>query len=302
MARARSPNRDKAFEIYKDHGGDIKLIDIAKELNIKDSQIRKWKSQDNWYEKLKGALPINKSNVTNQNENKTNIKKDIKEPIVEEVKEVLENAELTDKQRLFCIYYINCFNAAKAYKKAYECSYESALSNGYRLMENDSIRKEIENLKRHKLNRAMISEEDIFQRYLDIAYANIGDYLKFGRRRKNKWTKNKDGEFIAVIDPDTGQQDFYEYNFIELNESSDVDTSLLSEVKEGKDGISVKLKDGMKALDWLTKHMNIATDRQKAELEVLKSRIVKDDAKNNTNSTAKLDSILGQIKERNKNE
>ncbi|EIF5083628.1 terminase small subunit [Clostridium perfringens] len=302
MARARSPNRDKAFEIYKDHGGDIKLIDIAKELNIRDSQIRKWKSQDNWDEKLKGALPINKSNVTNQNENKTNIKKDIKEPIVEEVKEVLENAELTDKQRLFCIYYINCFNAAKAYKKAYECSYESALSNGYRLMENDSIRKEIENLKRHKLNRAMISEEDIFQRYLDIAYANIGDYLKFGRRRKNKWTKNKDGEFIAVIDPDTGQQDFYEYNFIELNESSDVDTSLLSEVKEGKDGISVKLKDGMKALDWLTKHMNIATDRQKAELEVLKSRIVKDDAKNNTNSTAKLDSILGQIKERNKNE
>lgn len=101
MARARSPNRDKAFEIYKDHDGDIKLIDIAKELNIKDSQIRKWKSQDNWDEKLKGALPISKSNVTNQNHNKTNIKKDIKEPIAEEVKEVLENTELTDKQRLF---------------------------------------------------------------------------------------------------------------------------------------------------------------------------------------------------------
>lgn len=275
MARARSPNRDKAFEIYKDHDRDIKLIDIAKELNIKDSQIRKWKSQDNWDEKLKGALPISKSNVTNQNQNKTNIKKDIKEPIVEEVNEVLQNAELTDRQRLFCIYYINCFNAAKAYKKAYECSYESSLSNGYRLMENDSIRKEIENLKKHKLNRVMISEEDIFQRYLDIAYANIGDYLKFGRRRKNKWTKNKDGEFIAVIDPDTGQQDFYEYNFIELNESSDVDTSLLSEIKEGKDGISVKLKDGMKALDWLTKHMNIATDKQKAELELLKDKLNK---------------------------
>lgn len=48
--------------------------------------------------------------------------------------------------------------------------------------------------------------------------------------------------------------------------------------------------------------MNIATDKQKAELEVLKSRIIKDDVKNNTNSTAKLDSILGQIKERNKNQ
>ncbi|HFD2043501.1 TPA: phage terminase small subunit-related protein [Clostridium perfringens] len=30
MARARNPNRDKAFEIYKDHDCDIKLKDIAK--------------------------------------------------------------------------------------------------------------------------------------------------------------------------------------------------------------------------------------------------------------------------------
>ncbi len=77
---------------------------------------------------------------------------------------------------------------------------------------------------------------------------------------------------------------------------------MLIEVKECKDGISVNLKDGMKALDWLTKHMNIGTDKQKVELEVLISRIVKDNSKNSTNSTAKLDSILGQIKERNKNE
>ncbi|ELC8383206.1 MAG: terminase small subunit [Clostridium perfringens] len=292
MARAPNENVNKAYELFKK---GYKLIDISKKLDIPSSTVRRWKKTYNWDNE--------RSDKNSERSFKQNNKKiEKKKPIVEEVNEVLKNAELTDRQRLFCIYYINCFNAAKAYKKAYECSYESALSNGYRLMENDSIRKEIENLKRHKLNRVMISEEDIFQRYLDIAYANIGDYLKFGRRRKNKWTKNKDGEFIAVIDPDTGQQDFYEYNFIELNESSDVDTSLLSEVKEGKDGISVKLKDGMKALDWLTKHMNIATDRQKAELEVLKSRIVKDDAKNNTNSTAKLDSILGQIKERNKNE
>ncbi|MDU7844074.1 MAG: terminase small subunit [Clostridium perfringens] len=292
MARAPNENVNKAYELFKK---GYKLIDISKELDIPSSTVRRWKKTYNWDNERS-----DKNSERSFKENNKKIEK--KKPIVEEVNEVLKNAELTDRQRLFCIYYINCFNAAKAYKKAYECSYESALSNGYRLMENDSIRKEIENLKRHKLNRVMISEEDIFQRYLDIAYANIGDYLKFGRRRKNKWTKNNDGEFIAVIDPDTGQQDFYEYNFIELNESSDVDTSLLSEVKEGKDGISVKLKDGMKALDWLTKHMNIATDRQKAELEVLKSRIVKDDAKNNTNSTAKLDSILGQIKERNKNE
>lgn len=37
-----------------------------------------------------------------------------KEPIAEEVKEVLGNSELTDKQGLFCIYYIKRFKEIKA--------------------------------------------------------------------------------------------------------------------------------------------------------------------------------------------
>lgn len=277
MARARSPNRDKAFEIYKNHDGDIRLIDIAKELDIKDSQVRKWKSQDNWDEKLKGALPISKSNVTNQNKNKTNIKKYIKEPIVEEVKEVLENIELTDKQRLFCIYYIKYFNATKAYKKAYGCSYETAMVEGYRTLRNPKIKSEIEKLKQHKLNQVMLSEEDIFQRYMDIAFSDIGDYLSFNKVRKNRWTKNDDGEDIPVINPDTGEQDFYEYNVVELNDSKELDTSILQEISEGKDGVKIKLQDKMKALQWLADHMNIATDKQKAELEVLKAKVDKRD-------------------------
>lgn len=288
MARARSPNRDKAFEIYKDYDGDIKLIDIAKELNIKDSQIRKWKSQDNWDEKLKGALPISKSNVTNQNKNKNNIKEYIKEPIAEEVKEVLENAELTDKQRLFCIYYIKYFNATKAYQKAYNSSYIVANSEGYKLLVKPCIKSEIEKLKQHKLNQVMLSEEDIFQRYMDIAFSDITDYVNFGKRE------------IEILEDN--QSKTIEVNYVDFNDSYNVDGTIISEVKQGKDGVSIKLHDKMKALQWLSDHMNIATDKQKLELEVLKSRIVKDNSKNNTNSTAKLDSILGQIKERNKNE
>ncbi|CAH2213221.1 phage terminase small subunit-related protein [Tepidibacter aestuarii] len=42
MARARSPNRDKAKEIYLDSKGLVKLKDIAAELGVRDSQIRKW--------------------------------------------------------------------------------------------------------------------------------------------------------------------------------------------------------------------------------------------------------------------
>ena len=277
MARARSPNRSKAKEIYLKSNGDIKLIDIAKKLNIKDSQIRKWKSQDRWDEELKGALPISKGNVTNENKKNNSVKKDIKEPIVDEVKDVLENTKLTDKQRLFCIYYIKRFNATKAYQKAYGCSYETALVNGPRLLGNARIQEEVQSLKEGKLNKIMLSKEDIFQRYMDIAFSDIGDYLSFKKVRKNKWTKNKDGEDIPVINPETGEQDYFEYNVVELNNSKELDTSILQEVSEGKDGVKIKLQDKMKALQWLADHIGIATDKQKAELEVLKAKVNKKD-------------------------
>ena len=78
MARARSPSRNEAFKIYKQHNGEILLKDIAMQLGVKDAQIRKWKSQDKWEENLKGTLPKNKRNVTSKriSSNKTRIKTD----------------------------------------------------------------------------------------------------------------------------------------------------------------------------------------------------------------------------------
>ncbi|PFT38080.1 phage terminase small subunit-related protein, partial [Bacillus cereus] len=59
MARQRSPDRGKAFEIYKASKGERTLVEIAKELDIKNpSQIRKWKSQDKWDEQMNGNVTI----------------------------------------------------------------------------------------------------------------------------------------------------------------------------------------------------------------------------------------------------
>ena len=48
MARARSPNRDKAFEIYKEHNGNITNREIANILNEKENTISNWKCRDKW--------------------------------------------------------------------------------------------------------------------------------------------------------------------------------------------------------------------------------------------------------------
>lgn len=59
MARARDPNRSKAFEIYKEHAGNIDLVEIASQLNISPGTIRGWKSKDSWEEQLNGTLRKN---------------------------------------------------------------------------------------------------------------------------------------------------------------------------------------------------------------------------------------------------
>jgi len=67
MARPRNPDRDRAFEIWKGSGGAAKLKDIANEIGIPDSRIRKWKTEDNWDEKIKECSDSNKGAIINSN-------------------------------------------------------------------------------------------------------------------------------------------------------------------------------------------------------------------------------------------
>lgn len=253
MARVRSPNRDKAYEIYKLNNGEILLKDIAAQLGVKDTQVRKWKSQDKWEEKLKGTLLNKKRNVTNKKVTKKSAEKQV---VNDEVESVLENAELTEKQRLFCIYYIKCFNATKAAIKA-GYSKSTAGEQGYQLLQKTSIKSEIQKLKKNKLNRVMLTEDDIFQKYIDIAFSDITDYLGFGN-------KEVEGEFGP-----------YFVSYVTLENSDNVDGTLINEISQGKDGIKLKLQDKMKALQWLSDRMDLLPTqvKYKLDLEVTKTEL-----------------------------
>ncbi|WP_347880715.1 phage terminase small subunit-related protein [Paenibacillus sp. F411] len=69
----RSPDRDKAKQIWLESGGTMKLKDIAAALFIGETQVRKWKSQDKWAADLKGNVTNEfKGNVTNRGAPKGN--------------------------------------------------------------------------------------------------------------------------------------------------------------------------------------------------------------------------------------
>ncbi len=272
MPRHRNPNREKAFEIYKEHGGNITNREIAKLLGEDEKVIAVWKSRDKW----NVVQQSNESCTTNNINNNIGQKKQDIKAIASEVEQVIENPDLTDKQRLFCCLYIRCFNATKAYQKAYGCSYEVANAEGYKFLVNPCIRSEIQRMKQNRLNREMLSEEDIFQKYMDIAFADITDYVEFGRE-----TVPVMGPFgpVTIKDEETGEKTeiMKEINVIRFKESIEVDGTLISEIKQGKDGASIKLADRMKALQWISDHMDLATAEQKARIEVLKSKVVQKD-------------------------
>lgn len=62
MGKSRSPNREKAFELYKEYNGKIKPKEIADLLNEKVSNIYIWKNSDEWELKLHGKVGAPKGN------------------------------------------------------------------------------------------------------------------------------------------------------------------------------------------------------------------------------------------------
>lgn len=268
---ARSPNEkaEKARKLYKD---GMKLVEIADRLKVPAGTVRRWKSTYHWDGEHQSERSEKKSE---RSENKKSV---TKRAVADEVKQVIQNTDLTDKQQLFCIHYIRCFNATKAYQKAYGCDYATALVNGSRMLGNARIKDEILRLKQDRLNREFLSESDIFQKYMDIAFADVTNFMEFG---------NEDVDVIL----DTGERKTITVSHVNIKNDADVDGTIISEVSKGKDGVKVKLADRMKALQWLSDHMDLATEKQRAEIALLKSRADagKDDREN------KLDQLFEQI-------
>lgn len=260
----RAPS-EKVIEAEKLYDSGMAMVEIAKKLGVSDGTVRSWKSRYGWGDK-------SKKNNCNVAKNKCNVAKEKrkrKKSIAHEVEKVTCNSELTDKQQLFCIYYVRCFNATKAYQKAYGCDYISAMNNGSRMLRNDRIKEEILQLKQEKLNREFFSESDIFQKYIDIAFADITDYLEFGTEEIPVITK--DGPVIVEDTESGGEKQLTKtVNRVKFKDSAQLDGTILSEVKQGKDGASIKLADRMKALQWLTEHMDLATTEQKIRIGELK--------------------------------
>lgn len=262
---------NKYSEAYKDYKKGMKYKDIADKYNVSLNTVKSWKRRQ-WADIEKGVQPKKKSVHTKRTPKETdNVPMEVE--LLQEEIETLENEDLTEKQRLFCLYYSKSFNATSAYKKAYDCSYQTAMCEGSKTLGNPKIKDEIMRLKKERYARSMLTKEDIFQKYMDIAFADITDFLEFGSDQ---------------IDTDSG--DVVSKNFVHFRHHTAVDGTLIGKVKQGKDGASIKLPDRMKALQWLSDHMGWATDLQKAKLEEMRAQTNK--LKSDSENTEIIDQVV----------
>ena len=99
---------------------------------------------------------------------------------------------LNEKQKAFCDFYIESLNATESYQKAYDCSYNTARTNGARLLTNANIKKYIDDIMQSKDESRIASQDEILQILTDIArgiteeevvqFSQLGEELRTTRK------------------------------------------------------------------------------------------------------------------------
>ena len=243
---------------YQDYVDGMKYKDIAEKYEVSINTVKSWKSRK-W-----GAPPGTRLHT-----------KPKKVATKKKVQPIIENDDLTEQQKLFCLLYIQYFNATKAYQEAYQCDYKTANVNGSRMLVNASIKAELHRLKAELQQDIYADAEMLLNDLLKQAKSDITDYVRYFTVEEPMLDMfgNK------IRDPDTKKIIMVRRSYVEFKDMDQVDGSLIQEVKKGKDGISIKLVDKQKALLEVLKRIEnteslkttlLEKQIQKAEAEILK--------------------------------
>lgn len=241
MPKARSPERDQAYELYKNSKGLMPLREIARQLNVPEKSVSGWKCKDKWDDQMNGVLHSKIKDKRSTPKSKKVVKALINE--------INENEELDEREKLFCLYYIECFNGKQAYIQAgFPVNTDgSARVGACRLMKKPKIRAEIKRLQNLRKELLFADEGDIIERLQRIAFADITHVVNI----------SKNGREITLKLPE------------------EIDGSLIESIGNDKFGVKVKMSNRMDAFKMLYDYLGLSDmekhkksiDEAKLELE-----------------------------------
>lgn len=216
----------------KDYIAGMKYREIADKYGVTENTVKSWKTRYKW---IRGNKKKQKKECAHKTEKSVHTKNETENPF-EELEKCKD--ELTERMQLFCVYFVKSHNATRSYMKAYDCEYQTAAVSACRLLKNDKIKNFIEELKVQQVSLMMLREDDIMQKYVDIAMADVNDFVE--------------------IDPDG----------MGISIRPEIDGSIVSEIKNTRYGVSIKLNDRMRALQELRgmfKEKQARTDAEEQE-------------------------------------
>lgn len=156
------------------------------------------------------------------------------------IESAAEKYGLSEQEEAFCYHYFKCKNATQAAMRA---GYSSAWSYnaGYKILNKPKVRQFLKDLQSQACEELFVDTLDIIRMWAKIAFADMNDYV------------NVSG--AGVI----------------LKGSGQTDGQVITEIKEGKDGITIKMADKMKALDRLSSYFKVlpGDKAQDAKLRIL---------------------------------
>lgn len=184
-----------------------------------------------------------------------------KEVINDKILDEVSDSGLTQKEQDFVLYYLESNNASQSYMKAYNKDKKLASLRAYELLHKQHIKSEIKRLKKIMRIGYDIDPSKYVETMLKAANADIGDYITFSEEDVPEITD----EGTILVNPDTGEPITRKVNRMHLNDSSMLDTSIITEIKQGRDGISIKLVDKLKAWEKLKEFFEWKLNQEKTE-------------------------------------
>ncbi len=215
----------------KDYIAGMKYREIADKYKVSVDTVKSWKKRKGWVRPSKTGNSREIKKCVHPKTEKVCTQKNVAQQYRNDTTNLPDG--ISEEHLMFCVYYVKSFNATKAYQKVYGCDYYSAAVSANRLLKNPKIQKCIKDMQSKQLEKVMLREDDVVQKYIDIAFSDTNDFVQI-----------QNGQVVI---------------------SDELDGTVVKSIKEGKFGIEVQLYDRMKALEKLMDHLEKQKSRNMKE-------------------------------------
>lgn len=154
---------------------------------------------------------------------------------------------LTAKQKIFADEYLIDLNATRAYKVAYPKikKDETARANSSRMLTNANVASYIEKRMKDREKRTEITQDMVLKELAKIGFADVTDFVSIEDKGAYKAVQ------VKTTDEMPGDK-----------------MGAIAGIKEGANGIEIKLNDKGKALELIGRHLGMFKDKLEVSGEV----------------------------------